>query len=90
MVAEKASIARSIAEAIAGKGKYVPRKGLTNICPIMSWEGEFKGKKAEFHVNLIHTLSLHLWLAISSIVISRNNTRIGGKWILSSYLIAQL
>jgi DNA topoisomerase IA len=50
MVAEKASIARSIAEALAGRGKYIPRKGLINICPIMSWEGEFQGKKAEFHV----------------------------------------
>lgn len=50
MVAEKASIARSIAEALAGKGKYVPRQGKAKFCPIMNWDGEFMGKKAEFHV----------------------------------------
>jgi hypothetical protein len=43
IVAEKASIARSIAEAVAGKGKYIPRKGKAVMCPIMSWDGDFMG-----------------------------------------------
>jgi DNA topoisomerase III len=52
MVSEKPSIARSISDAISN-GTGVERKGIHKPCPIITFEGSFKGYPAEFKVTSV-------------------------------------
>lgn len=52
MVAEKPSIALSIATALSG-GKFERRSGPAKHCPIFVYSGVFKGHKATFKVTSV-------------------------------------
>jgi DNA topoisomerase/Toprim domain/Mucin-like len=52
MVAEKPSIAKSIAEAIS-HGKCKQRKGVSKFCPVYDFYGSFKTKQAHFKVTSV-------------------------------------
>lgn len=52
MVAEKPSIALSIAQALSG-GKFDKRTGPAKQCPIYTYSGFFKGHKATFKVTSV-------------------------------------
>lgn len=52
MVAEKPSIALSIATALSG-GKFERRTGPAKSCPIFTYSGTFKGHKANFKVTSV-------------------------------------
>ena len=52
MVAEKPSIALSIAQALSG-GKFEKRTSVARSCPIYVYNGTFKGHKATFKVTSV-------------------------------------
>lgn len=53
MVAEKPSIAKAIAESLAGKDGYTYRKGKCKFCCIYEFKGMIFGKKALFKVTSV-------------------------------------
>lgn len=53
MVAEKPSIAKAIAEALAGKEGFTYRKGICKYCSIYEFKGTMFGKKAMFKVTSV-------------------------------------
>lgn len=53
MVAEKPSLAESIAKLLAGTNEIAFRKGLSNACGVSEFQGTFRGEKVLYRVTSV-------------------------------------
>eukprot|EP01090_Pellita_catalonica_P021400 TRINITY_DN7999_c0_g1_i1.p1 TRINITY_DN7999_c0_g1~~TRINITY_DN7999_c0_g1_i1.p1 ORF type:complete len:842 (-),score=130.49 TRINITY_DN7999_c0_g1_i1:22-2547(-) len=53
MVAEKPSIARTLAYTLSGAESVRDRKGISPMCPVHEYKGKFSGKPAQFRVTSV-------------------------------------